>query len=165
MDELQAAYDQEKLAVEVEQIGKGISVEEFQRFYKTKRESTESSPSGRHVGHYKVAAMVDDLSWLHTVMINVSLTCGVSLDQWKQSVNIMIEKDPGSPKLHQLRVIQLFETDFNFVLQTVFGRRMMNFAAKYCNLNESQYGSKPGKLCQSAILNKVLTYDLFRLTK
>ena len=77
----------------------------------------------------------------------------------------MIEKDLGSPKLHRLRVIQLFETDFNFVLQTVFGRQMMNFAAKYCNLNESQYGSKPGKLCQSAILNKVLTYDFFWLTK
>ena len=55
VDEQRAAYDQEKLAEEVKQIGKGISVEEFQRFYKTKRESTESSPSGRHVGHYKVA--------------------------------------------------------------------------------------------------------------
>ena len=77
----------------------------------------------------------------------------------------MIEKDSGSPKIHRLQVIQLFETDFNFVLQTVFGQRMTSFAAKYCNLNESQYGSKAGKLCQSAILNKVLTYDLFRLTK
>ena len=67
----------------------------------------------------------------------------------------MIEKDPGSPKIHQLRVIQLFETDFKFFLQTVFGQQITTFVAKYCNLNESQYESKAGKLCQSAILNKV----------
>ena len=42
---------------------------------------------------------------------------------------------------------------------------MTRFAAKHCKLNESQYGSKASKLCQSAILNKVLTYDLFRITK
>ena len=60
----------------------------------------ESSPSGRHVGHYKVAAKVEDLSWLHTVMINVSLLCGVSLDRWKSFFNIMIEKDLGLPKIH-----------------------------------------------------------------
>ena len=102
VDELQATYNQENLADEVNQIGKAISVKEFCRFYKLKQESTESSPSGRHVGHYKVAAKVEDLSWLHTVMINVSLMCGVSLDRWKQSVNIMIEKDPGLPKIHRL---------------------------------------------------------------
>ena len=68
------------------QIGKAISVDAFCQFYTLKRESTESSPSSRHIEHYKVAAKVEDLSWPHTVMINVSLMCGVSLDQWKNSV-------------------------------------------------------------------------------
>ena len=42
---------------------------------------------------------------------------------------------------------------------------MMDFSAKLCNLNKLRYCSQAGKLCQSAILNKVLMYDLFRLTK
>ena len=80
-------------------------------------------------------------------MLNIALICGFANDRWKYSNNIMIEKDPGSPKLNRLRVIQLFETDFNFVLQTVFGKIIMAFAAKICQLNESQYGSRSGKLC------------------
>ena len=136
-------------------------MEIFQRFYRKKRELTESSPSGWHVGHYKVAAQDDNLSWLHTTMINIALVCGFAPNRWKHSTNIMIEKDKGSPKIHRLRVIQLFESDFNFALQTVFGKRMMDFSAKHCNLNKLQYGSRAGKLCQSAILRcsrKIFSY-------
>ena len=76
----------------------------------------------------------------------------------------MIEKEKGNPKLHQLRIIQLFEADFNFCLKTVFEDRLMGFASKHCGLNESQYGSRSGHLCHSAILNKILTYDILRAT-
>ena len=41
----------------------------------------------------------------------------------------------------------------------------MYFAAKQCSLNESQYRSKQGHLCHSAMLNKILTFDFLRLTK
>ena len=77
----------------------------------------------------------------------------------------MIEKEKGNPKLHRLCIIQLFESDFNFCLKTVFSDRLMGFASRYCGLNESQYGSRAGCLCHSAILNKVLTYDILRATK
>ena len=80
-------------------------------------------------------------------MINIGMVCGIVLKRWKNAVNIMIEKDKGSPKLHRLRVIQLMEADLNFCLSTVFGKRIMEFATKYCGLSENQYGSRRGNLC------------------
>ena len=41
----------------------------------------------------------------------------------------------------------------------------MKFARQHCQLNALQYGSMKGKQAQSAILNKILTYDYFRLQK
>ena len=54
-------------------------------------DSTESSPSGRHVGHYKTAAGDTDLAPLHTMMISIGLINGMSLTQRKKCVDIMIE--------------------------------------------------------------------------
>ena len=89
---LKAAYYVDKLQDEVKKISEIIEVETFQQLYATKRELTESSPSGRHVWHYKVAAVDDDLSWLHLTMLNKELICGFANDRWKYSNNIMIEK-------------------------------------------------------------------------
>ena len=77
----------------------------------------------------------------------------------------MLEKDKGSPKLHRLRIIQLFEADYNFLLALIFGHRLMLFAQEHCNFNDSQYGSVNGKQAQLAVLNKILTYDFFRVCR
>ena len=98
-------------------------------------------------------------------MLNIGLSTGCLLGRWQQTVSVMLEKDKGSPKIDRLRIIQLFEADYNFVLSLILGHRLMNFARKHCQFNESQYGSLKGKQAQSAIHNKVLTYDYFRLQK
>ena len=41
----------------------------------------------------------------------------------------------------------------------------MRFTRKHCNFKESQYGSMNGKEAQSAILNKILKHDYFRLRR
>ena len=78
-------------------------------------------------------------------------------------VDIMIEKIKGVNKIQRLR--KLFEDDFNFYLKTIFGDRLMRFAMKHFSMNSNQYGSKRGQLCHSAILDKILTYDILRVTK
>ena len=159
VNNLARVYDEEALAKESNLINAHITAEEFRHCLKNKKESTESSPSGRHIGHYKPMLGDDNLVNLIVAMINIGFSSGVVLERWEHKISVMLEKDKGSPKLHRLRIIQLFEADYNFLLALVFGHRLMRFAQKHCDFNESQYRSMNGKQAQSAILNKILMYD------
>ena len=142
---MEKAYNTESLAEEVEQINKAVTAAEFKSYFKRKDESTESSPSRRHIGHYKAILASDDIVDMIVSMINIGLKTGQALDCWKKTVSIMLEKDVGQPKLHRLRIIQLFKADYNFLLSLVFGHRLMTFARKHCKMNELQYRSMSGK--------------------
>ena len=90
-----------------------IPVEHFRSLYNKLDERTSSSPSGRHLGHYKVAARSEHLSILHTNMMSIPYMVGISPQRWRQIIDVMLEKKPGERKLHRLRIVALQETDFN----------------------------------------------------
>ena len=119
--QLQRAYCEEDLRAETEAINRLTTEGEFRTYFKNKPESTESSPSGRHVGHYKSILGDDDLVSLIVAMCNIGLASGIALNRWKTTLSVMLEKDPGRPCLDRLQIIQLFEADYNFVLAVVFG--------------------------------------------
>ena len=52
----------------------------------------------------------------HVLLINYALQTGYSYTPWKRIVNTMLEKDPGIPKIHRLRVIHLYEANYNLIL-------------------------------------------------
>jgi hypothetical protein len=56
----------------------------------------------------------------------------------------MIEKEPGNSKVHRLRVIHLYEADYNFFLQAKW-RDLIRHAEKNNSLHTGQYGSRPGR--------------------
>jgi len=72
----------------------------------------------------------------------------------------MLEKGKG-PAIENLRVIQLLEADLNWLLRFLWGKQLDRHAFDSGVYNEAQFAS-PGKLCQSAILNKVLFFDILR---
>ena len=71
--ELKIKYDKENLKEEVSRINSLITTPEFIKFFCKKRESTESSPSGCHMGLYKVCASDENLADILTAMINIRL--------------------------------------------------------------------------------------------
>jgi len=71
-----------------------ITKDQFKNLYNNIEERTSSSPSGRHLGHYKVAAKSNLLAELHTNMMSIPYMVGISPQQWRQVVDVMLEKKP-----------------------------------------------------------------------
>ena len=76
----------------------------------------------------------------------------------------MLPTHKGTPKVTRLRVIQLFEADYNFLLRIIWGRRLVWNTQKYGAYMSAQQ-AQPEYLCISAVLHKLLSYNLIRQIK
>jgi hypothetical protein len=98
-----------------------VTTEDFISCFGCVAEKISSSPSGRHVGHYLACIdLKDELSVLlavvHAAMMSIPLAGGFCPERWRQAIDIMLEKIPGTPRINKLRIIQLLEADLNQVL-------------------------------------------------
>ena len=147
--------------------------------YKFWPESTTTSPSGRHLGHYRSLLPTlptkteeevqrDDrrreLASMHHSMIDYALTNGHAFKRWKKVVNIMLEKDPGNPKIHRLRVIHLYEADYNLILGVKW-RELIHHCEDRHLLHPSLYGARPGRGALDPVFLEELTNEITRLSR
>jgi hypothetical protein len=91
------------------------------------------------------------------------LKFGYSFDRWKDVVNVMLMKDPGDPKIHRLRVIHLYEADYNLLL-AVKWRSAMHHAEDHHLLNEGLYGSRAGRSAHEPVFIKVLQNEIYKVS-
>jgi hypothetical protein len=77
----------------------------------------------------------------------------------------MLEKSQGNCCLHRLRIVAFQETDFNQSNRIAFVRPLMHLLEDNSLLPGMQYGSRPSKMCLSAVLNKQLTFEIHRYKK
>jgi hypothetical protein len=115
------------LAIPTEKIsnvpGPIINDDEFISTFKVTNEATSSSPSGHHIGHYRAILKDPLLVSLHTTMMSIPFQVGFAPDRWTRVTDIMLEKDVGTPRCHRLRILALFEGDFNQAKRIVIARR------------------------------------------
>lgn len=160
-----------------------LNMLEFKSKIKTWRESTTTSPSGRHLGRYKSlfatgeptpAISNTETNTLQTQqetiascilsVINYCIRHKHVLARWKTIVNVMIFKEPSNYKIHRLRVIHIYEADFNLLL-AVKWRKTLQRADAQGTINPGQYGGRPGCEAQALTLLEELKYDLSYLTR
>ncbi len=142
-----------------------ISESEFISAYKCLREDTSSSPSGRHVGHYK--SILDDLNLvnLHAMMMSIPFAQGFVPTRWTKVTDIMLQKEANNSRCHRLQVIALFKSDLNQAKCILIGCKLSHHLEDNKLLPSMQFGSRPGQECQSAVLHKVISHGISRLTK
>jgi len=139
------------------------SENEYNYGWQKARETTSSSPSGVHFGHY--IAGIEDMviAKLNRLMATIPMLTGISPTRWRTTLNVMLEKMAGNCWVEKLRIIMLFEADFNNNNKWL-GKAVMAQAESNQALAEEQYGSRKGKAAGIQCLNKRLFYDYIRAT-
>ena len=141
-----------------------FGMKEFQTLFRKTRESTSCGPSGLHMSHWKVIAEDDILSELWAWIIETAFVHGFTYKRWEVSYHCMLQKR-DRPYIHRLRIIQLFEGDFNGALKYILGRVLMYYMSDKGQIHEQCFGSIPGKSAQEAMITLQLLYDNHRLLR
>jgi hypothetical protein len=169
--ETQAMLDQLRRRP-IPEMSSDISFDDVSRGFKRWPEKVSTSPSGRHLGHYKALQVIVDsdemgpnLMHVHHNMLQLALLRRRPFVRWTKDVQILLEKDPGDPKITRLRIICLYEADYNLLLKLLWAHRLVRHAESHQQLGEEQGGSRPGRSAIDVALKKMFTYTYTRLTK
>jgi hypothetical protein len=101
---------------------------------------------------------------IFTSILNFASTKGFTLDRWKTVINVMIYKKPGIYLINCLRVIHLFETDYNLAIGLIFGRRALYSGIANETLHKSQW-AQPGRQCADVVVMRELTLAMAMMLK
>ena len=181
MQQIQYLVDQNMAAT--------ITVDEFKGKLKVWRESTSTSPSGQHLGHYKALVArheysdvtdedasediakrneLDEIQGkllrLRLQVINYALRNGYSYNRWKTIANSHILKEPGNVKIHRMRVIHIYEADYNLALGVKW-KQVLHKAEEALALNDGQFGSRPKCMALEPVLIEELQLELSRVSR
>ena len=172
-----------QIASDLEESKAELTENEFKGKIKCWGEATTTSPSGRHLGHYKslfaeptydkdeqeeeYQRFKEKQQQLRSLVLDILNYCirnTIVLPRWKTIVNTMIFKDAGCIKIHRLRVIHIYEADYNLLL-AVKWRQLIRESDKQGRLHQGQYGGRPGCEAQSLALLEELKCDLAYTTR
>ena len=78
----------------------------------------------------------DILQTINTI-INATIASGVSLTRWLTSLVVMIEKIPALPRINKLRVINIYEADYNLLLKYFWPKQATKHAVKEKTIGEN----------------------------
>ena len=116
------------------------------------KERTPTSPSGRHLGHYKALIVSDgeeineklkafsyEMLSAYNVIINSALALETPLYRWEQSLVLMIEKGENDHRINRLRVINIYKADYNLILKYFWSYKTTQYVERNNLLGDNQW--------------------------
>jgi exonuclease III len=181
---VQLVLDNLKRPANLIDIPASVTIEEVKGKLDKWKETTSTSPmTKRHLGHYQCLTRLIDLEQddtepidativrakkilqAHFLIILSAVKFGISLTRWQNVVNSMIEKEPGNPRIHRLRVIHLYEADYNLILGLFWARKLVPLAEKQRLFHSSCYGGRPGLSAIDPVLLEELQVSISYLSR
>ena len=141
-----------------------FGVEEYREAFGKTKETIACGPSGLHMSHWKAALENEKIIKIHSFFIWSAFQFGHSYTRWDVSWHCMIQKKKH-PFSQKLRIIQLFEGDFNAGLKYLLGRKLLWHMHNKQLIDEEIYGSRKGKTGSEALISLQLLADHSRTWK
>ena len=166
-----------------------ITLDEYVSKLRVWRESTATSPSGLHLGHYKAMiarhaySHVTDTDTeelrlckaeldfkqsaileVHLALLNYAMECGYSYRRWHTVANTILFKDQDNIRIHRTRVIHIYEADYNLALGIKW-RLAMQSAEKASELHPGQFGSRQHRSAYDPVILEELQLEMSRMTR
>ena len=95
-------------------------------------------------------------------VMRLAFSNGILLDRYKVTITTLIAKEKGRPRIHRLRPIHIIEAELQAISKSQWAKSLIARAEENNDITTSQYGGRHGKQAQSAVLNKVLIFDITR---
>lgn len=147
------------------------------------RESTTTSPSGKHLGIYKSICIAhkhnirtpseshdgestaNNLVYIQNSLINLAIKHCHTYQRWTKVHNFFLEKIPGTPLIDKLRVIHLYEADWNLILKYFIAHKLLKTAAHHKTIATEQSGGRPNRSAIDEATKTVMLYETCRLQR
>jgi endonuclease/exonuclease/phosphatase family metal-dependent hydrolase len=160
-----------------------VELHDWKHKFKTWRESTRTSPSGMHLGHFKsllstvyswengkcevdreVLMAQQDLFEATLRILNLAIQSERPLTRWKTATNIVIPKKKDVHELKNLRNIHIYECDLNALLSLKWKEALVE-AEKTDFMVQSQFGSRKEKSSHNPVFIENAQLEIARLTR
>eukprot|EP00957_Ditylum_brightwellii_P126930 9676720-Ditylum_brightwellii.AAC.1 len=79
---------------------------------------------------------------------------GFTPRRWQTAIDVMLEKDPGSPKILCLCIIVIVEGDMNAIMKVIWNNWLVPTAEKTQLISLAQFGNRKGCTALDALLLK-----------
>jgi hypothetical protein len=86
-------------------------------------------------------------------------------NRWKTIYNFFIDKSPGNPLSSKLRVIHIYEADWNLTSKYFVAHKLHSKACKQKTVRTEQSRGRPGKSAAHSATNATITNEIIRLQK
>ena len=158
------------------QIDTTITLPQLKQGFRLWRETTSTSPLGRHLPLYKMwlneegdeeGNIISGEVFFQTILdiINISHTLQTPLQRWATIHNIFILKSPNDFRPHRLRALHKIDAELNLVRRELIAKRLLRNAEQSQYLDDSNYGGRNGKTANDAVMKKFLTLQIWQLQR